>query len=247
MNPFGDPKAPPLPVLPFAELRDSHGGLHQPALGGSTDNTSGRGCAYNEESNFGLGYAWQAYEGNSNLRTRMPQSALEQTNREASHQFALVLDWEHENGTTIDSTYGGAFLLQHGSYLDGETPCSSVESNVRGFLEPPRLQGQAAVANAPGDINGDGYVEDGGYYALNAAFGRSVQVSWDTVGLVAGISYVLRIENPPNLFDPVLFVGASETALSHGVDYLQHREEDGALWVYINRPVDSDGLNIVFP
>ncbi len=210
----------------------------------TTAAADGRGCAYHTSTNLALSYAWSAYDRQKNVRIRMPQSILD-----SGHQFAMVIDWEFPGmeGTVSPGRYRGAFLLQHGLASTDGLPCSDFGSDIGGFFNPPPLNSQALVTDTEGDPDGDGYVEDGGYYELNAEGGKTIDVNFELGGSLPR-SYAMHINEVPASFDPVLFLGNSTAPLSHSLDYLMQREEDGSMWVFINRPIEvGTPLRIVFP
>ncbi len=219
--------------------------VDSPNLGNTSNAFEGRGCAYHDTNGLALSYAWNAYQRQPNMRIRMPQSKLPD---DTAHQFAMVLDWQSQNPPIVEEPYRGAFLLQLGQVANTGQACSDFDLDIAAFRNPPLVNSNSLVTTAEGDSNGDGYVEDGGFYVVDAAGGVSMLVSFDTVGAAISNSHALHVLNTPNAFDPVLFLGDSEFALLHGVDYLLQHEADGSLWIFMNRPVDSaEPLNVVFP
>ena len=229
--------------IPLAAAKDVTSVLN-PNIGSASSASVGRGCAYHNTTGLALSYAWNAYQRQDGLRIRMPQSKFPD---EAGHQFAMVLDWRFQSPIP-EETYRGAFLLQIGQVANTGPQCGNFDADIAAFRNPPVVDSNSLVTTAEGDSNEDGYVEDGGFYVVDAAGGTSMLVSFNTVGAAISNSHALHVLNTPNAFDPVLFLGDSEIALLHGVDYLLQHEADDSMWIFMNRPVDSDEpLNVVFP
>lgn len=241
LNPTTDPLEP----LPLLTTPPADGDVDQPLGASGIGLAVGRGCAYNEEvdhplEGLALSYAWNAYQGADDVRVRMPESTFN-----GGHQFAMTLDWVRAGGVTLKGSYRGAFLLELGQTSKGENVCGNFEPSVSGFLNPPILAN--ALTRGLGDSNEDGYVEDGGFYALSAAGATSVEVDFETFG-PAPANYALHLSELPNDFDPVLFLEGSNVPLLHGEHYLMDRAADGSLWFYVRIPIDPNNpLTIVFP
>lgn len=231
------------PVLEAGGFPDNS--VESPNLGNTSGAFEARGCAYHDTNGLALSYAWNAYERQPGMRIRMPQSKFPD---DTGHQFAMVLDWQFQNAPIAEGPFRGAFLLQIGQVAVSGQACGDFDIDIAAFRNPPVVNSNALVTTAEGDSNADGYVEDGGFYVVDAAGGTSTLVSFDTVGAALSNSHALHVLNTPNAFDPVLFLGDSEIALLHGVDYLLQHEADGSMWIFMNRPVDSaEPLNVVFP
>lgn len=150
-------------------------------------------------------------------------------------QFALQYDWRFV--TIPDMPYAAHTMIWAG--VGGAGNCAETELRARPFLDPVDV-----VVVSPGQRDGDGFVEDGGYFSMAANAG-SVRFQLMGGGGTFGPNNLFRITGlSPTAADPVVLRGT--TRLVHGRDYFADFEGD-TLWLYTMVSFGTDMIEVISP
>jgi hypothetical protein len=164
-----------------------------------------------------------------------------------TEQVALQYDWEFapiSGGRRI-----GYAALWAGPTVD--TACLAGESRMRAFRTPLTLGDGAGYVVSPladRDVNGDGFIEDGGFWSITPT-GGPVRFHFTGAGVHENWK-LIHLRGPGFERDVVVEREAGDqtrTRLIHGQDYLADPDGDGGLWLSVRGLTGADFLEIWSP
>lgn len=176
-------------------------------------------------------------------RGRGLRSTVGLTNQ-GGQQLALQYDWRF-TPAIADGRYVGHSVIWAGARVGDD--CVESEIRTRSFLDPVTLTVLRGGDNGvePFDAEGDGFVEDGGYWSIAADAG-AVQFQMIGGGATFGVNNLVRITGlSPTAADPVILRNG-ETVLVHGRDYFVDREGT-TLWLYLMVSFGAETIEVISP
>ena len=173
----------------------------------------------------------------------------------APTQLALQFDWEFSEGVGVS---GGRRVAHAALWAGaaGTTRCAASAGRLREFREPRPLidrMGHVAAAASDYDVGGDGFVEDGGYWALEPTTGV-VRFRFDSTRGTAPRSTLFHLRGDPLGDDWSRGVvvlreaaGGARTQLVHGQHYLADSDGARGLWLVLIDDPGDDTIELVGP
>jgi hypothetical protein len=157
-----------------------------------------------------------------------------------NHHVTLSLDWVRDADARGDHR---AHLLTLVGRTDVGEPCESVAAEVAAFRRPLTLDLDppgALIVDLSDDLDGDGFVEADGYYALDGGNGEGT-LTIRGAGPVSAPTTLLWLRNYDLAIEPIVELDGE--TLIHGRDYLLQADVDQA-WLYLERELAGSGFEL---
>lgn len=173
----------------------------------------------------------------------------------APTQLALQFDWEFSTGIGL---LNGRRVAHAALWAGpaGATRCAASAARLREFRAPRPLidrVGHVAPGASDYDVGGDGFVEDGGYWALEPTSGV-VRFAFDSARGTAPRSTLFHLRGDVAGDDwsrGVVVIreaaGGARTQLVHGEHYLADSDGDRGLWLVLLGDPGDDHLELLGP
>lgn len=173
----------------------------------------------------------------------------------ATSQVALQFDWEWFKVAQL----GSGRRVAHAAMwvgAPGATPCAEALGRMRELRRPRPLidrAGAAPPAPVDYDVGGDGFIDDGGYWALEPT-GGPIRFRFDVGAGAAPRWTLIHVPAAPGSrawgHDIVAIreaAGGERARLIHGQDYLVDLDPAGGLWLSLLGDPGADVIELVGP
>ena len=165
--------------------------------------------------------------------------------------MALQFDWQYAVDPVITGAFEGHFLLAATFRAGGSEECGIGAALARGYINPALADVAAPgaiVRDDEGDIGvKDGYVEQGGYYLVDAGSGPGLRVTINADGnRQPPVASTWRIRGIPAT--PLPVVERDGLPLVHGLDYRIQADGSTGIWLVMLTALANDQvLTLVMP